>query len=318
MNGIGIDLGGTKIAGAVFTENGEMKHNELCYIKHKQAEDVGLTLIEQIKLLFNFCKDNDLPVNGCGISVPGIYYANRGTVWAPNIPGWDNYPLLQKIKSTPELRPLNVKIDSDRACYILGETWLGKAQGCRHAIFIAVGTGIGAGILINGQILRGCQDIAGAVGWLALDRPYHEKYKPYGCFEYHASGDGIARIARELLNDDKHYRGTLTSKALMEITAHDLFDAYKFGDPIAAKVFDICIEFWGMTVANLVSIFNPEKIIFGGGVFGPAAQFLNRIKAEARYWAQPISINQVEIEVTALGDKAGLIGAGRLALSLTD
>ena len=83
---------------------------------------------------------------------------------------------------------------------------------------------------------------------------------------------------------------------------------------VARQVLENCIAYWGMAVANLVSLFNPEKIIFGGGVFGPAAQFLNRIKEEALQWAQPISVKQVTLEVSSLGGDAGLIGAAQLAL----
>src|SRR5690606_7336356 len=114
-----------------------------------------------------------------------------GTVWAPNIPGWEDYPLKAELEAV--LNRIPVSIDSDRACYILGEYWKGAAQNCEDAIFLAVGTGIGAGILADGRILRGAGDIAGAIGWMALDHPYQEKYIPCGCFEYQASGDGVAR-----------------------------------------------------------------------------------------------------------------------------
>ena len=85
-------------------------------------------------------------------------------------------------------------------------------------------------------------------------------------------------------------------------------------DPLAEKVLEQCIGYWGMAVANLVSIFNPEKIVFGGGIFGPASQFLDRIFEEALKWAQPISIQQVKLETTALKGDAGLLGAGYLAI----
>ena len=93
-----------------------------------------------------------------------------------------------------------------------------------------------------------------------------------------------------------------------------MFAAYDRGDPVAKEVITQAVEFWGMAVANLVSLFNPEKIIFGGGVFGPATQFLGDIYAEAKKWAQPISIKQVKLQASKLGGDAGLYGAGCLAL----
>ena len=102
---------------------------------------------------------------------------------------WDDYPLRDELQRALG-SPTAVVIDSDRAAYILGETWQGAARGARDAIFLAVGTGIGAGILVDGRVLRGHADIAGAIGWMALDRPYRERYAGCGCFEGHAFGTG--------------------------------------------------------------------------------------------------------------------------------
>src|ERR1019366_4429958 len=187
------------------------------------------------------------------------------------------------------------------------------------AIFLAVGTGIGAGILIDGRVLRGAHDVAGAIGWLALDRPFRPEYVPCGSFEYHASGTGLARVANETLAQRPSGRAPNTPPLHHSITpsfdsARDVFSAFDRGDPVAREVVAQAVQFWGMAVANLVSLFNPEKIIFGGGVFGPAAQFLGDIYAEARKWAQPISIKQVKLQASKLGGDAGLYGAGCLAL----
>ncbi len=310
---VGIDLGGTKISSAIFSNDGEILSQEIIYINGNRGFEVSKLITDQIKTFIDFADDKKLQIESIGISVPGIAYSKSGNVWAPNIREWDNFPLLDEVKKVVT-NEIKVTIDSDRACYVLGEVWKGSAKGCKDAIFLAVGTGIGAGILINGEVLRGSNDIAGAIGWLALDKPYHQKYISCGCFEYHASGNGIARVAKELVKEEENYNGELKKKPIESITSHNVFDAYSKGDYLAKKVFDIAIEFWGMTVANLVSLFNPEKIIFGGGVFGPASQFINEIKNEAKKWAQPISITQVEISTSTLGSDAGLYGAGYLAL----
>jgi glucokinase len=204
-----------------------------------------------------------------------------------------------------------VSIDSDRACYILGETWKGSAKGCNDAIFLSVGTGIGAGIMSGGQIIRGGHDIAGAIGWLALERPFKDEFISAGCFEGMASGEGISKQARKFADQDQDYKGLLKGR---EINAQDVFEAYDKDDPIAIKVIASAVELWGMAIANLVSLFDPEKIIMGGGVFGPASRFIPDIRTEAEKWAQPVSMKMVKIEATALQDKAGLYGAGLLAL----
>ena len=106
----------------------------------------------------------------------------------------------------------------------------------------------------------------------------------------------------------------MAQKNVDALTAVDVFDAYETEDELAMKVINNAIEYWGMAVANLVSIFNPEKIIFGGGVFGPALRWLDAIYEEARKWAQPISMLQVTLKGSALGNQAGLYGAAYLAL----
>ncbi len=307
---LGIDLGGTKLTLALFDERGKILYKETCSLEKRKGKEVGELIVKC------FTEARNVKIKGeicsIGISVPGIYRMKTGTVWAPNIAGWDDYALLNEIKNVSGDIP--VTIDSDRACYILGECWQGNAKQCSDAIFLAVGTGIGAGILINGHVLRGAQDVAGAIGWMALERPFRDDYITCGCFEHFASGEGIAKTAIRFLKEPAGYTGELKNKPLATITSHDVFAAFEKNDPLAIKVMQSCIDFWGMAAANLVSLFNPEKIIFGGGVFGPAIPLIPQIKREAAKWAQPISIQQVTFQSSALGNDAGVYGAGYLAL----
>ena len=311
---IAFDLGGTKLAAALFSDDGEIIHSQTTALEKRKGSEVGKLILQQVNSILAKANDENITVQALGICVPGIAYAKNGKVWAPNIPGWDNYPLMEELQNGIPDKNVSITIDSDRSCYILGEVWKGNAKGCNDAIFISVGTGIGAGILINGEVLRGSGDIAGAIGWLGLSKPFEDKFISCGCFEYNASGEGIAKVANELGEDNVYTQSILLMTDTDTLTAHSVFDAYDKGDRLAVAVIQNAIEHWGMAVANLVSIFNPEKIIFGGGVFGPALRFLNDIYTEARKWAQPISIQQVKIEGSALGTNAGLYGAGYLAL----
>lgn len=304
----GIDLGGTKLAAAAFSSEGSIIHREAHRLAGREGSEVGALIVEIGKKL----KDK-YDCESTGVCVPGLYRSGTGTVWAPNIPGWDDYPLLSELRAAfPNSH--RIAIDSDRAAYILGEAWNGSAAGAKDAIFLAVGTGIGAGILSSGKILRGHGDVAGAIGWLALDRPFAPRFVQHGCFEDQASGPGLVRVARDLMTEDTAYDGQLLRKE--ELTASDIFAAYDGGDPIAERVFDNAIQLWGMAAANLVSLFNPAILVFGGGIFGPATKFLDRIEHQARKWAQPIAINQVQFVATTLGSDAGLFGAARLAMSI--
>lgn len=313
---LGIDLGGTKVAFALFDREGNILDRETLTLDSRKGSEVGhLITVTAALMLSRAGKNGDAP-EAVGISVPGISRRERGTVWAPNIPGWDDYPLMKEVQEVAEGIP--VVIESDRSCYISGEIWKGSAQGCRDAVYLGVGTGIGAGIIIKGEILHGAHDIAGAVGWMALSRPFESRYTVCGNFEYYASGEGIARQAAEYLEKHSEYEGDLRRSEQVKITTQDVFNAWKKGDAPASRIIDLAIEYWGMASANLVSIFNPEKIIFGGGVFGPAAELIPAIKLEAGKWAQPISIKQATFEPSALAGDAGVFGAAWLAMKHLD
>ena len=308
---IALDLGGTKLASAIFNEDGEILHQSTTLLEFRKENEVGELIIQQVIALLSLASDLNKQITALGICVPGIAYRN-GNVWAPNIEGWENYPLRKQLESS--FPGISICIDSDRSCYILGETWKGNAVGCRDAIFLSIGTGIGAGILVNGEVLRGAHDIAGAIGWMALDRPFNDKYISCGCFEYNASGIGLGKVAQEMLASTNNAGSKYQWSDLASINAKVIFEAFDKGDPIAKDVIANAIECWGMAVANLISLFNPEKIILGGGVFGPALRFLDDIYSEAKKWAQPISMEQVTLQGSALGNDAGLYGAGQLAL----
>ena len=295
---IGVDLGGTKVSAALFSPSGELLVKEYRLLDGASGTAVGVLVAEMILSLR--AQRPDLALEAVGICVPGIVYSKRGTVWAPNIPGWDNYPLESDLKAVLDDPAVRIAMASDRTCYILGEVWKGAAKGCTDAIYLAVGTGIGAGILLDGSIIHGANDIVGAAGWMALEPPYKEEYVPVGCFEYYASGSGIGNRAKELYGDpDK--------------TSYDVFADYG-KDPVATQILDKAIQMWGMGAANLVSLFNPQMVIFGGGVFGPAVRFISRIQAEARKWGQPVSMRDVTFCASELGGDAALLGAAYLGM----
>src|SRR5687768_248937 len=192
---IALDLGGTKLAAALMNEDGVILHSSYTTLENRAGDEVVTLILDSIEVLIAKGKHFNNPITSLGICIPGIYYAATGNVWAPNIKGWENFPLKKFLEQRTGAENIRINIDSDRACSILGEYWKGNAKDCRHAIFIAVGTGIGAGIMINGTVLRGAHDIAGATGWMALQHPYDSRYESCGNFEYQASGEGITKQA---------------------------------------------------------------------------------------------------------------------------
>lgn len=311
---IAIDLGGTKLASAIVLEDGTVRFTHKNMLAKREGQEVGQLIIENLQRQFHNADYNKIPIYGIGICVPGSVDPTTRRVWCPNIPGWDNYPLEEEISTAFADRHVSVHVDSDRSCYVYGEMWQGNAKNCANVIFIAVGTGIGAGIICDGRALHGANDIIGATGWMALQPPYDHKYDPMGCFEYYASGTGICNRAKDVVRADKRYRGKLRQMPISRITTKAVFTAYFDGDPMATKVIYKAVEMWGMGAANLVSLFNPERIVWGGGVFGPAKTLIPQIYAEATKWAQPLSIKKVQFVHSELMGNSGLLGAAYVAL----
>ncbi|HEV3486932.1 MAG TPA: ROK family protein [Vicinamibacterales bacterium] len=277
---LAVDLGGTKTATARVSEDGSVREGRVVGAAH--TVDASM---EQIAGAFE-------SVDAIGIIVPGIYTRSTGRAWCPNLWGTDDVPLLDAVRARV---PVPVYIDSDRAGYVLGEAWLGAARGLRHVLFVSIGTGIGVGILADGVVVQGAAGIAGATGWFALTPEWKDVYARVGCWEAEAAGPAVARLA-----------GLADGPAVVA--------AARGGDRSALAVLHHAARYTGMGIANLISTFNPEVVVLGGGLaMGAADLMLDVIRAEVRRWAQPIAAETCRIELSQLGERAGLLGAARLA-----
>ncbi len=246
-----------------------------------------------------------------GICIPGVVFPKSGLVWAPNISGWDHYPLRDRLR---EKTSIPLVLDSDRSGYVLGEQWLGVAKGKKDVVFLAVGTGIGAGILAGGRLIQGSEDIAGAVGWFALDPHFRSEYAAMGCFEAEASGASLGRKARRFLKAGAPSRMKGLIKGNIEnITAETVVNAARAGDRLAGYLLDSAVSYLAMGIANIVSILNPDMVVLGGGLFQAGDLLLKPIRKEFKRWAQPLAAKKVRIELSLLGENTGLYGAGKLA-----
>jgi glucokinase len=282
---LAVDLGGTKTTVAVVSAEGVLGARRKLPAVHTLSESV-----DQIAAAVT------ADVSAVGVIVPGIYTPSTGTAWCPNLWGRDEVPLLEAL--TARIRA-PVVIDSDRSGYVLGEAWLGAARGLDDVVFLSISTGIGAGILSRGEILRGAHGIAGAVGWFALDSEWTAHYGWTGCWEANAGGPAIAGLF-----------GVADARVVV--------DAARDGDIAARSVLEHAARYTGMGIANLISLLNPEVVVLGGGVMhGAADLLLEPIRTEVRRWAQPIAASRCRIELSQLGEDAGLFGAARLALTLS-
>ena len=202
-------------------------------------------------------------------------------------------------------------VESDRNAAVLGECWRGAAKGKSDVIVLMVGTGIGAGILSGGRIIRGAHELSGCAGWLTVTGEVAPGRKNMGELESLAAGPAIARAARERLR--RGDEGSLSELDAPQITAHEVAAAARQGDPMARDIFARAGKVLGLGVANIVSLFDPQVVIIGGGMAAAADLYLESLRRALLERAQPLAAKRVKLVVSKLGDAANLLGCARLA-----
>jgi len=303
---LAVDLGGTKCSAAVVNRNGKILSHRAAPVDVSSSSAPALQIIQLAKDLAGGKKLEDAYV-AAAVAVPGLVRRD-GTVWAPNLPGWEQVPLATDLSRSLSI-PLQV--ESDRNAAVLGECWLGAARGKSDAITLTVGTGIGAGILSGGRILRRAHELSGCVGWLTVTREDVPSVWNNGELESLVAGPSIARAAQERLRAGED--GCLAQFKVTKITAHEVAAAARQGDPLALDIFDRAGRFLGFGVANLVSILDPEIVILGGGMAAVADLYLDALQKAMFERAQPLAAKQVSIVVSKIADTANLLGCARLA-----
>ena len=143
---IALDVGGTKVASAIMENDGTIRFSHKNLLGGREGHDVGKLIVSNLSRQIEKAKYHKINIESIGVCIPGTVNLETGRVWAPNIPQWQNYPLKEVIRNSLGNPDIDIFIDNDRICYVYGEMWLGAARGCRNVIFVAVGTGIGAGI----------------------------------------------------------------------------------------------------------------------------------------------------------------------------
>jgi len=307
----GVDVGGTKVSSALFGSDGRICARNKSPLDRESAENAAGQVARVLRNLEAAAVREGGRIRAAAVCVPGIVYQTSGLVWAPNVPGWTHFPLRERLTGAVSYPVL---IESDRAAYVSGEAWRGAARGARDVVFLAVGTGIGAGIISGGRLVRGAEDISGAVGWFALNPDFKAEYAEMGCFEAEASGNGVARRARRLLETGAHSEMMrLAGGRIADVTAETVAAAARVNDPAALKVTAETVSYLAMGIANIVSILNPEIIVLGGGLFQAGDLLLEPIRREFKKWAQPLAAEKLRVVVSKLGEDAGLYGCGKLA-----
>jgi glucokinase len=304
-NVLAIDLGGTKCSAAVVDRGGRILSQRAVPV-NRSSTSAPVLQIAQLADELARPKTSKRAFLAAAIAVPGLV-RHTGTVWAPNLPGWQRMPLASRLR---QLLSLPVFVESDRNAAILGECWRGAAQGKADAIVLMIGTGIGAGILSGGRILRGAHELSGCAGWLSIHAGAPTA-PGVAELESLAAGPAIARIAERLLRNGG--KSSLSRHDLSSITAFEVASAARRGDRLALDVFTQAGEALGYAIANMISLLDPQVVILGGGMAEVADLYLKPLRCAMLKKAQPLAARRVRIIVSKLRDKANLLGCARVA-----
>lgn len=314
---IGIDIGGTKCAVVLGSGEGNILE-KVRFETTDVHETLGRILTETAQM-----KENHPDAISVGISCGGPLDPKRGIIQSPpNLPGWDNIEIVRMVRERTGL-PAMLCNDANACALAEHHFGAGKAHAKDHAvdnmIFLTFGTGMGAGILIDGRLYNGANGNAGEIGHVRLNRFGPVGYGKQGSVEGFASGGGIAMMAKtaamELIQQGKSC-GYCTSYAELEnITAKSVAEAAYAGDKTALEVYRLCGEMLGHALAILVDVLNPDLIVIGS-IFQRSADLIRpsmeKILAEE---CLPFSLDAVRIVPAQLGDNLGDIAALSLAIA---
>jgi len=306
------DLGGTHLRAATVDQHGKI------HFRAKQNTPHGTDPCEIVAAVVHAVHDyrNEVGADADGLKaislvVPGTVNVAAGTVVkAPNLPCLDGFPLAAAL--TKELG-LPAILENDANAAAVGEMWQGAAQGCRTIICVTLGTGVGGGIILDGELWRGVDGAAAEIGHMCVD-PFGGvacTCGSRGCLEVFASATAIVRMTREA--SPRYPESVLHGSR--NLTSESIFEAGLQGDELALEIFRRMGVYLGIGLANLINILNPEMIVIAGGVVNAWDLFEKHMLDEVEDRAFPLLAARVKIVRAKCGDDAGLLGAARLGFT---
>ncbi len=312
---VGVDLGGTKILSGVFKHS--MECIGLAKVSTKSQRGVD-KVIERIARCVNDAVDEaDLSLKqiaGVGIGAPGaVDFSTGPVIFAPNLEGWKDVPLKKELE-----KRLGVPVFVDNDCNIaaLGVFVAELKSKPKVMVGIFVGTGIGGGLVINGELFSGANHTAGEVGHMVLDVNGPKcGCGNKGCFEALASRTAIFQTIKAGIKEgEKTLLSEMLGDDLSDLRSGDLRKAIRRGDKFVDRVIEDAAEYIGIAAANLINIFNPDVVVLGGGVMEALQdEMMSVIVETAHDYAMPGTMKGVEIIASKLGDNAGITGGAVLA-----
>lgn len=307
-----VDLGGTNLRAANVDRNGEIHERARFPTPHtNDANEIVSAIATAVIECSNQAANSDKRIETVSIVVPGSVHSTTGLVVnAPNVPALVDFALTEALEHRLQ-RPILIENDANAAA--VGEMWKGAGRSCKTIVCFTLGTGVGSGVILNGELWRGIDGTGGEIGHTSVD-PFGGvpcKCGSFGCLEVYASATAIVRMTRELLPEYPQSRLSATTAA--DLSAKQIAQAAFEHDTCAVAVFEKMGTYLGAGIANVVNTLNPEAIIIGGGVSAAFDLFAPRAREEMMKRAFPVPAQRCQILKAECGDDAGLLGAAWLA-----
>lgn len=305
----GVDVGGTTVKMGLFQTDSMLIDKWEIPTRKDLGEDVILSDIANVigeKLTEHGIQRED--VVGIGVGVPAAVTDGGFVEQVANL-GWTQKDVKKELE---ELTGIEVKVENDANVAALGEMWKGGGEGYRNLVMVTLGTGVGGGIIVNGQILTGTNGGGGEIGHILADRNETEccGCGKKGCLEQYASATGIARLARRKLAENS--KQTILNAD--EVSAKTVFDAVKAGDEVATQVAEQFGAYLGYALADLGAVLDPEIFVIGGGVSKAGEILFTYIE---KYYQERtfFTCKKVKFALAKLGNDAGIYGAAKMVIA---
>lgn len=303
---LGIDIGGTKCTVSAGTEKMEiLERIQFPTETHRGPHHTIKNLLETSSKIIE--KLSEQTLNAIGISCGGPLDSKKGVVQSPpNLAGWDNIPIAKIIRDKFNV-PVYLQNDAN-AC-ALAEWKFGAGKGTKNMVFLTFGTGLGAGLILDGRLYSGTNDLAGEIGHIRLADTGPQAYGKNGSFEGFCSGSGIKRMANEILSDKLKNGATQSivqdENELANLTTKDLAEAAAKGDKTALEIFERSGKYLGIGLSILIDIINPQRIVIGSIYARNPHLFKAACKKMIEQEALKPAAEVCEIVPAALGDQVG-------------
>ena len=316
---VGIDIGGTKIAAGVAERESFLQNGKLAGIQKMPVPDSG-TPTGVLPHLFRMVEDlvGNQEIEAVGISIGGPLDHREGRVLNfPHLPEWKDVPLRALVS---EYFQVPAALDNDANLGALAEYRWGAGRGANPFMYLTISTGIGGGVIVNGELVHGTGSGGGEVGHITVqtDGPLCPCGNR-GCLERMASGTNIARHARELLEREEHRGDFLLELAGgngEKLTSAHVLQGYRNGDSAATEVWEAAVRYMAIGLGSLIHVLAPERIVLGGGVSLAGDDLILPLRKKLRDHVFYVPLEDIDVRTASLGHDSALLGAVTLALDI--